>query len=115
VTSPLSIVVGKASINQSGGRRPTMAAAAKTELQNNANRSIGRSYCAGFAGDGNKAAAGVVACRYASPVTVGTRNSLFFILATSASLTMYWLLFSCLGVWGEAPWWPWEVGGRHGW
>jgi hypothetical protein len=76
VTSPSSIVVSKASINRPGGRRPTMAAAAKTELQNNANRSIGQSYCTGFAGDGNSAAAGVVACRCADAVTVGTRNSL---------------------------------------
>lgn len=23
-------------------------------------------------------------------------------------LTTYWLKFSRLGIWGEAPWWPWE-------
>ncbi len=76
MTSPLSIVVGKASINRSGSRPPTMAAAKKMELQNNANRFIGQSYCDGFAGDGNSAAAGIVACRCANAVTVGTRKSL---------------------------------------
>jgi hypothetical protein len=53
-----------------------MAAAPKTELQNDANRPIGKSYCAGFAGDGDSAAAGIVACRCANAITVGTRNSL---------------------------------------
>jgi hypothetical protein len=53
-----------------------MAAATKTELQNNANRSIGQSDCTKFTGEGNSAAAGIVACRCTNTVTVGTRNSL---------------------------------------
>ncbi len=59
-----------------------MAAAAKTEPQNDANRSIEQSYCAGFAGDGDSAAVGVVALRRANTVTIGTGNSLILITNT---------------------------------
>jgi len=38
------------------------AAAAVTELPDDVNRSIGRTYCVGTAGDGPYVAAGIVAC-----------------------------------------------------
>ena len=41
---------------------PGPAAAALTELPDDVNRSIGRTYCVGTAGDGPNAAVGIVAC-----------------------------------------------------
>ncbi len=40
------------------------AAAAVTELPDDVNRSIGRTYCVGTAGDGPYVTAGIVACNH---------------------------------------------------
>jgi hypothetical protein len=41
-----------------------LTTAAETEQQDNANRSIGKTYCIGTAADGPYAAAGIIVCNY---------------------------------------------------